>query len=332
MSEAKPGDDKNEKRFWRWVLVTFLLLLCMAFFSALGKFFVQLFFVLSLIAAGRAYSLRTNVKSDEAALKPDTAKTDRTHSTAIKNVRADKSNSIIRAFRTWPVHLKIVRTIWAFIIMVSVVVFLVVLFSPGQVDVQGYLQSAKDYYDTDQYDSAYVNFRRVLTEDDENTEALFGYGNTLYTRGFPDSSLFYYEKVLSLDPEFYDAQYNKAWVCFQRKQYEESIIALKSLVESNSSYYGAYQLLGDCYYSLNQYSEALPNYEVAYSNEWKNLEICHVMGYLYETKNDIERAAGLYEEALQYDEDNTEVLKRLSNLFPDDRGEKYRQRLTGLSQ
>jgi hypothetical protein len=56
------------------------------------------------------------------------------------------------------------------------------------------------------------------------------------------------------------------------------------------------------------------------------------MGFLYDVKNDTQRAVGLYEESLQYDENNAEVLKRLSELLPGERGEGYRQRLANLSQ
>jgi tetratricopeptide (TPR) repeat protein len=218
------------------------------------------------------------------------------------------------------------------VILVGAFIFFVVIFSSSSTDPQIYLQAAKDFYDTDQYDSAYVNFRRVLAIDDENTDALFGYGNTLYTRGHPDSSIYYYDKVLSIDPEFNDAQYNKAWVFNQRKMYNESIEEAEILLEKEPSYYAAYQLLGDCYYAQTKYDDALMNYEQAYNNQWRNLWVCHVMAYLYETKGDVNRALSLYKEALQFDENNTEILKRLSELVPGEEGANYRNRLAELSR
>lgn len=321
---------ENNATFLRWLIITFLLLACMAFFSALGGFFVRIFLVLSLFTGWRTYSLWRDFTPKDSGLEERFSRRDR-ESSDKRNVSANPDDSVFDQIKRWPIHLKIVRAIWAFIFLVLTIVFWTLVFSSRSIDTQAYLQSAKDYYDTDQYDSADSNFKKVLMADDENTEALFGYGNTLFERGFPDSSIYYYNRVLELDPNFYLAQYNKGWVYFQRKMYNESIVELNALVEDNPTYYAAYQLRGDCYYSLNQYDEALVNYETAYNNDWKSQWICHVIGYLYDAKNDVDKAISFYEESLQYDENNVEVLKRLGELLPGERGDSYRQRLANLS-
>lgn len=316
--------------FSRWLLVTFLLLACMAFFSALGGFFVRIFLILSLFAGWRTYSLWRGSRPEGSSHKDRSSRRDHQFSER-RNVFTNEGDSILEQIKRWPIHLKIVRAIWAFIFFIATIFFWYAVLSSGRDDTQAYLQSAKDFYDTDQYDSAYANFQKVLANDDENTEALFGYGNTLFEKGFPDSSIYYYDKVLELDPSFYLAQYNKGWVYFQRKMYSQSIQELNTLIEDNPTYYAAYQLRGDSYYSLNQYDEALADYETAYNNDWKSQWICHVIGYLYDVKNDVDKAVSFYEESLQYDENNVEVLKRLGELLPGERGDGYRQRLAGLS-
>jgi tetratricopeptide (TPR) repeat protein len=334
MPEPSP-EPKTQKdsQFWRWLLITYILLAAMAFFSALGDFIVRISLVLAMISAWRAYVLRP-VSQRANYSENDFRKARKYSQSQYPPPHQDQTfkKSIFDEVKSWPIHLRIVRAIWVFMAIIGAIVFSVVFFSRGSIDSQVYLQSAKDYYDLDQYDSAYVNFRRVLNNDDQNAEALFGYGNTLFTKGYPDSSIYYYDRVLELAPDFYDAQYNKAWVYYQQKKYNESIGQLNSLIESNPEYYGAYQLLGDCHYSTSNYEDALLNFEIAYNNNWKNQWVCRVMGYLYDVKNDTEKAVGLYEESLQYDENNAEVLKRLGELLPGERGEGYRQRLASLPQ
>jgi tetratricopeptide (TPR) repeat protein len=334
MSAPSPDPKtQNHNQFRLWLLITYILLAGMAFFSAFGDFMVRIFFVPAMISAWRAYVLRpVSQRSNYSENDLHKERKYREQSQSSTDHGQTFKGAFFDGVKSWPVHLKIVRAIWLFIALVSAFVFSMVFFSRGSVDSQRYLQSAKDYYDTDQYDSAYANFRRVLNNDNQNAEALFGYGNTLFTKGYPDSSIYYYDRVLELEPAFYDAQYNKAWVFYQQKKYNESIEELNSLIESNPDYYGAYQLLGDCHYSTSNYDDALLNFETAYNNNWKNQWVCHVMGYLYDVKNDTERAVGLYEESLQYDENNAEVLKRLGELLPGERGEVYRQRFASLSK
>lgn len=194
-----------------------------------------------------------------------------------------------------------------------------------------YFTSAEQYYATQQYDSAYVNYKRALQLDPENESALLGYGNVLVVRNERDSAILMFNRALEINPDYKEASYGKALVFYDQKKYNDGIMILQPLIESNPEYYDAKLLMGDCYYIQKKYDDAITWYEDAYQNGGiRSRILCHIMAYIYDTKGDYEKAISLYQEALSYDSSIVELYQRLGELIPGEDGNFYRVKAAQL--
>src|SRR5574339_1155884 len=95
---------ENNTSFLRWLIITFVLLACMAFFSALGGFFVRIFLVLSLFTGWRTYSLWRASRPEDSSqenrfYRHESQSFDR------RNVSMNPGNSILEQIKRWPIHL-----------------------------------------------------------------------------------------------------------------------------------------------------------------------------------------------------------------------------------
>lgn len=203
----------------------------------------------------------------------------------------------------------------------------------GTDDSSWYFTSAEQYYATQQYDSAYINYKRAMQLDPGNTGAIVGYGNVLVVRNERDSAIMMFNKALEIDPDNKQATYYKALAFYDQKKYNDGIAILEPLIESNPDYYDAMLLLGDCYYIQKKYDEAITWYEDAYQNGGlRSRMLCHIMAYIYDTKGDYDKAIGLYQEALGYDSSVVEIYQRLGELIPGDDGNFYRTKAAQMRQ
>jgi tetratricopeptide (TPR) repeat protein len=185
---------------------------------------------------------------------------------------------------------------------------------------------AEDFYRNGQFDSAYINYKRVLREDPDNAGAMVGYGSTLYMMNYPDSALQLYDRALSLDPDYDLARYNKAWVYNDRKDYSRALSEVQNLIRKTPTYYEAFSLQGDIYYNQGEYQRALGSYETAYSNGMSNNALCKTMGDLYVRQGNNQKAINFYKEALTYDSSDVYSYQRLGEVIPGEEGNYYRTR------
>ncbi|HKZ39100.1 MAG TPA: tetratricopeptide repeat protein, partial [Chryseolinea sp.] len=212
--------------------------------------------------------------------------------------------------------------------------FLVGIFNEdNREDAIAYYQRAEQNYWSENYDSAYLNYRKAWRLNPEYAEAILGYGNVLEVRNEPDSALIMIDKALEIDPDYKEASYSKAFTYYNQKKYDESITVLRPVLEANPDYYDATLLMGDCYYLQKNYDEAILLYEEAYTNGGSRSRVlCHIMAYIYDTKGDYEKAINLYKEALSYDSSVVDIYKRLGELIPNVDGNVYRSKAALLQQ
>lgn len=226
--------------------------------------------------------------------------------------------------------LAIASIVFVFVFVIALVIVLSVVTSPDESDAPDQnWQTAIQYYNEGQYDSAYVYYDRYRLQHPDDVEALIEMGNIAWNMKRLDSAVMLYDEVLARNPSREDARINKARIYFDQKNYNAAQTELTTLLDNNASNLDAMQLLGDVYYDQEKYTEALNWYERAYSSGQRNNWICYVMGYLYEVKNDNIRAITLYKEALQYDSTVVDIYKRLGDLIPGKEGDVYRQRADG---
>ncbi len=220
--------------------------------------------------------------------------------------------------------------IFVFVFSIALVIVLNIVTSPDDAELPDQnWQTALEFSNAGQYDSAYAYYDRYRQQHPDNEEVLFEMGNTAWNMHKLDSAVMMYEQVLLKNPANEDARMNKARIYFDQKNYRAAETELTTLLNQNASNLDAMQLLGDVYYDQEKYTEALNWYERAYSSGQRNNWICYVMGYLYEVKNDNSRAISLYKEALQYDSTVADIYKRLGDLIPGKDGDIYRQRAEG---
>ena len=196
-----------------------------------------------------------------------------------------------------------------------------------------YFQTAEENFWNQNYDSAYLNYRKAWKADDQYVEAMVGYGRVLSVRNEQDSAMIMFDKALAINPDYKEAGYNKAWIYFGQQKYNESVGVLTPLLQENTDYYDAMLLIGDSYYELKQFDDAMIWYSKAYENEGiRTRALCHVMAYIYDTKGNYSNAIDLYKEALRYDSTVVDIYKRLGELLPNEDGNYYRIQAVKLQQ
>jgi Tfp pilus assembly protein PilF len=196
-----------------------------------------------------------------------------------------------------------------------------------------YFSAGEQFYFSQQYDSAYISYRRAMQQDPENAQAIVGYGNVLVIRNERDSAIMMFNRALEINPEYKEASYNKALALYDQKKYNEGIEVLQPVLDANPDYYNAMLLMGDCYYIQKKYDEAILWYENAYQNGgMRSSMLCHIMAYIYDTKGEPDKAINLYQEALSYDSTIVDIYRRLGELLPGEDGNFYRIKAAQLPQ
>lgn len=210
-----------------------------------------------------------------------------------------------------------------------------IVFSSSEDDfaLYDYFNRAALQYQQGDYDSAYVNYRRAWKNDENNAEAMVGYGNVLAVRNQYDSAALMYDKAFEINSEYLDAAYAKGAMFYNLERYGDCIAIMEPLVRENPAYYNGMLLIGDSYYALNQYDNAIGWYENAYENGGsRSSALCHIMAYIYDNKGDYGQAINLYQEALSYDSTIVSIYKRLGELLPNEDGNYYRTQAVRLEQ
>jgi tetratricopeptide (TPR) repeat protein len=212
--------------------------------------------------------------------------------------------------------------------------FVVALFgSGGSSDSISYYMAAQQHFDVQQYDSAYIEYKRALAIDPDYVEAIVGYGDVLVIRNERDSAILMFDRALELDPDYGEATYKKAAAWYDQKKYNEAIGILTPLLIDEPEYYNAMLLMGDCYYVQKNFIDALVWYENAYQNvDTRNANLCYLIGYIYETNQKYEKAIELYKETLTYDDTIADIYQRLGQLIPGADGDAYRAKAIELKK
>lgn len=196
-----------------------------------------------------------------------------------------------------------------------------------------YYETGEQYYLNQEYDSAYINYRRAWKLKPEYAEAMLGYGNVLTIRESYDSALLMFNKALEISPDYKEASYSKSLIYYNQQKYNESLAVLLPVLDEEPDYYDAMLLIGDSYYAQKKYDEAINWYGNAYENGGaRSRALCHIMAYIHDTKGNYGEAIPLYKEALSYDSSVVEIYQRLGELLQDEEGNYYRAQAAKMRQ
>jgi tetratricopeptide (TPR) repeat protein len=219
----------------------------------------------------------------------------------------------------------------ASVIFLFILVVFIGIFSGGDSDAdEAFVQQADIFYNTGNYDSAQLYYRKALAANPDHIQALLGYGNGCMVKEQYDSAIFMYDKIIAVDRDFDEAHYQKGLVLYYQKNYDQAIVEMTDLISRDPSHSEAMQVIGDCYYNMKRYDMALRWYDQAYANGLRNRYLCHLMGFIYETNGDKQKAIQLYKEALAYDDSVLDIYMRLGALLPDEPGKVYRDKAKEL--
>ncbi len=191
--------------------------------------------------------------------------------------------------------------------------FIVSLFGSEELN---YYDVAEQYYNSQEFDSAYVNYERASKEDEADDKPFIGMGNVAFELNRLDSALVSYDQALQINSNSSEIQFKRGLILYYQKKYDQAAQTLAGLFEKDPTYFDALQKLGDVYYDQKRYDEALKYYDQAYANGVRNNWICYVSGYLYEEKGNTQKAISLYKEALSYDSTVVDIYSRLGTLLP----------------
>lgn len=323
-----PDDDQKKNKHFFWFVLGWIMLFLMALMASLDGSFFYIFLSLACIFFFMGYwnsPRRASMFGKEKAQARHAANEAREyHRTQTRTTSSPVSHATNSR--------KIVRIASTFIALVFMAIILPIVFGSDDTSSEDDTMLATQYYEMGQCDSAYVLYKRAMKKDDENIDAMVGYGNAIWCLGNIDSALIMFNKALTIDPESEFARYRRAGVYADTQQHDLALNELRSLLKENPEHYNAMYLMGDVYYNQKNFAAALPLYEKAYSNGIRNRWICHLMAFLYEQKNQLDKAIPLYKESLSYDSSNVAVYVRLGELLPGRDGEFFRQRGAQMNQ
>ncbi len=223
----------------------------------------------------------------------------------------------------------IVGSVMSFFVLA---IILNVIFSSNDSGSTAYLLRARDFYNTEQYDSASYYYELASSEDPTNPDLYVERANIFWNSYRYTEAQALYDKALSINPRHNDAQYNKGLIYYEQKRYREAIEITTNILLYDPSYYDAMLLIGDCYYTQNKLDSALRFYEGAYVNNYRSSQLTHMLAYIYDTKGETVRAIDLYQETLSLDSAITDVYVRLSELLPPEEANWYRTRAAQIKQ
>ena len=231
---------------------------------------------------------------------------------------------------------KFVMLVMLFIGSIFLIITLSVFFAD---DPSGETTETNEYYEKAEqaryagdYDSSEYYYRKALTDDPENLDALNGLGVLSLNVQQYDNALNQFNNALRIDPDYKFARYNKALTFYYQRNYRRSLSETFDLLRRSPDFYDAMQLAGDNYYDQQLYDSAKYWYGEGYDSGVRNAWICHVLGYLYDRNNESQRAIELYQEALSYDSSKVDVYVRLGEMFPGQEGNFYRTKAAQLKQ
>jgi tetratricopeptide (TPR) repeat protein len=189
-------------------------------------------------------------------------------------------------------------------------------------EVQFYRDRAEVYLDGQQYDSARVYYRRVITRRPDDVAARIGYGKSFYFQEQYDSAIVFFNAANELAPDDTDAKLFRGRSYFYQKRYPEALAEAEQL------------LIDAPDYTQENFEEALTKYyQPAYDAGARSLNLCWIMAYIYdEKKKDLEKAIPLYKEALTYDETVVDIYTRLSQITQEPEAGEYRRKVAELQQ
>jgi tetratricopeptide (TPR) repeat protein len=203
-----------------------------------------------------------------------------------------------------------------------------------EAEVQFYRDRAELYLDNQQYDSARLYYRNVITRRPEDIAARIGYGKTFYFQEQYDSAIILFNAAGELAPDDADAKLFRGRSYYYQKRYPEALAEAEQLLTDAPGYSEALLLAGDILYTQENFEEALTKYyQPAYDAGARSVTLCWIMAYIYdEKKKDIETAIPLYKEALTYDDTVVDIYTRLSQITQEPEAGEYRKKVADLQQ
>jgi predicted Zn-dependent protease len=344
MEKDQQPEIKNQQRKSKaYFIIGYIFLLIMAFLWSVDSSLISIFFGAGVFFIFLGFHTRVPKKVSRHHFNYRTQSAKQHSSSAsplfgklknIVDINPQKTAGTRTAQSNVHTSRSIVKLISISVFAMFFIFFLVGIFNEDNgEDAVIYYQRAEQNYWSQNYDSAYLNYRKAWRLNPEYAEAILGYGNVLEIRNDPDSALIMIDKALEIDPSYKEASYSKAFTYYNQKKYDQSIAVLRPVLEANPDYYDATLLMGDCYYLQKKYDEAILLYEEAYTNGGSRSRVlCHIMAYIYDTKGDYEKAITLYKEALSYDSSVVDIYKRLGELIPNVDGNVYRSKAALLQQ
>ena len=333
--------DSSGKKSRNYFLIAYAFLVAMSLFWSVDSSIVYIFLGIACFFLFLAFYARpkTVVRSDSRSYR---SQGQREHPGATESVE-DKIKQIFQrrpsATRSYPADAmakgrKIAMAAGIVFFVLFAIPFVAVFFGSDDVaESRFYYMQAQNHFDGQQYDSAYIEFKRAIALDPEYAEAMVGYGRVLFVRNERDSAVLIFDRALAINPEYAEATYRKAQVWYDQKKYSDATNILTPLLIEQPQYYDAMLVMGDCYYAQDNFVDALAWYENAYQNGGiRGAMLCYIMGYIYETKQANERTIELYKEALTYDDTIADIYERLGRLIPGDEGNAYRARAIELKK
>jgi protein O-GlcNAc transferase len=165
------------------------------------------------------------------------------------------------------------------------------------------------------YDSAIQFIQKTLDINPHNPGALYNLGNTFRRNGQIDEAIRSYQRSLQLDANRVDLHYNLGCVYTEKGQLDEAITSFQKALELNPRLFDALCNLGNIHYKKGRLDDAMIYYDKALQfNPHLDEAYCN-MGNVLKEKGHADKAIANYQKALQINPDIADAYNNIGTIL-----------------
>ncbi len=178
------------------------------------------------------------------------------------------------------------------------------------------------YRHLEEYDKAIDFYDKVLEIEPENKTSVNNIGYALECKGNIDEAVEMYKKSLEIDPSYDIPLVNLSNIYFEKKDYENVVILFERALKSDSLVVANWIDLGRAYRHLEKFDASIEAYSKALKLDSNNRIAWNNLGFVYYKREEYDQAIEAYTKSLEidwlYHLPYTNVLKLYNTLIEKD--------------
>ncbi len=157
-------------------------------------------------------------------------------------------------------------------------------------------------YKKQDYQSAEEILRQTIKYNPYSAELFNNLGLILQRRGKFEEAIKYFKKAIEINPEISDVHYNLGIAFKEKKHYDEAIKSFQNALALDENNSDAFFNLGNLYYEMKEYDHSIACYRKAIEINPSLPEAFNNLGLIFQEKGNLDEALSFYEKAIQIDQ------------------------------